>query len=124
MKFIAIVLAMSSLSSFAATVHSAKIDSLKENLLIDVSYGGGCKKHTFTLKVSGCQETYPVSCKAKLIEKTVGGFDACEALISETVKMNLADLRMNDSYFANGSLTITGDMDMNGKPSSATVTLP
>lgn len=124
MKFIALILAMSSLSSFAATVHSAKIDAAEKNILVDVSYGGGCKKHTFKLKISGCQETYPVSCKATLVEKIEGGFDQCEAIISETVSFNLADIRLDDAYFAKGTLTIMGDLDMRGKPSSSTVVLP
>lgn len=124
MKFIAIVLAMSSLSSFAATVHSAKLDAAKKNILVDVSYGGGCKKHTFTLNVGACMETYPVRCSAVLVEKTVGGLDMCEAIVGETVKINLAKYRLDEAYYANGSLTITGDRDMNGKPSSATVILP
>jgi hypothetical protein len=124
MKFMAMLLALSSLSSFAATVHSAKLDAAKKNILVDVSYGGGCKKHTFTLKVGGCMETYPVRCSADLVEKTVGGFDACEAIISETVKINLAKYRLDEAYYANGSLTIMGDVDMSGKRSSATVVLP
>ncbi len=124
MKFITLMLALSSLSSFAATVHKAKLDAKKENILVDVSYGGGCKKHTFTLNVGACMETYPVRCTAALVEKTVGGLDMCEAIISETVKINLAKYRLDESYYAGGSLTITGDMNMNGKPSSATVVLP
>lgn len=124
MKFIALALALSSLSSFAATVHSAKLDALNENVLVDISYGGGCKKHTFSITLSGCQETYPVSCQAKLIEKIEGGFDPCEALVGETVKINLRKNNLDDSYFSNGTLTILGDLNMNGKPSSATVKLP
>ena len=124
MKFIALVLAMSSLSSFAATVHSAKLDPAQKNILVDVSYGGGCKKHTFTIKLEGCRETYPVSCDAQLVEKIEGGFDACEAIVGQTVKINLAKYRLDEAYYANGSLTIKGDKDMSGKPSSATVKLP
>lgn len=124
MKFIALALAMSSLSSFAATVHSAKLDATKENILVDVSYGGGCKKHTFSLNMKGCAESFPVKCQAQLVRKTVGGFDMCEAIIGETVKINLAKYRLDESYYSRGSLTITGDMNSNGKPSSATVILP
>ncbi len=47
MKFITLALVLSSFSSFAATLHSAKLDAAKKNILVDVSYGGGCKKHTF-----------------------------------------------------------------------------
>ncbi len=124
MKFFALMLALSSAQTFAATVHSAKLDASKKNILVDVSYGGGCKKHTFSLKVGACQETYPVGCTADLVEKVEGGFDACEAIVGQTVKINLAKYRLDEAYYANGSLTIKGDKDMSGKPSSATVILP
>ncbi len=124
MKFIALVFALSSFSTFAATVHSAKLDASKKNILVDVSYGGGCKKHTFTLKMGACLETYPVQCSAELVEKTIGGFDACEAIVGQTVTINLAKYRLDEAYFTRGSLAITGDRDMNGQPSSATVILP
>ena len=124
MKFIAFALAFSSLSSFAATVHSAKLDAARKNILVDVSYGGGCKKHTFSLDLKGCAETYPVKCQANLVHKTIGGLDMCEAIIGETVTINLAKYRLDEAYYTRGSLTIKGDLDMNGKPSSATVILP
>lgn len=124
MKFIALFLALSSVSSFAATVHSAKLDAAKKNILVDVSYGGGCKKHNFTLKVGMCLESYPVQCSAELVETTVGGPDLCEAIVGQTVTLNLAKYRLDEGYYAGGSLTITGDKDMNGKPSSATIRLP
>lgn len=124
MKFIALALALSSLSSFAATVHSAKLDATKKNILVDVSYSGGRKKHTFSLKVGACLETYPVRCSAELIEKTVSGPDMCEALVGQTVTINLAKYRLDEAYYAGGSLTITGDLNMNGKPSSGMVVLP
>ncbi len=124
MKFIAMVLALSSLSSFAATVHSAKLDASKKNILVDVSYGGGCKKHTFSLKLVTCQETYPVTCIANLVEKVEGGFDACEAIISETVTLELAKYRLDEAYYARGTLIILGDNTVAGTPSAAAVGLP
>jgi hypothetical protein len=124
MKFIALVLAFTSFSAFSATVNSAKLDANKENIVVNVTYGGGCKNHTFTLKVGGCMETYPVRCSAELVEKIEGGFDMCEALINKDVVINLAKYRLDESYYARGSLTITGDKTMSGKPSSATVVLP
>lgn len=124
MKFIAMILALSSVSSFAATVHSAKLDASEKNILVDVSYSGGCKEHVFKLKLGACMETYPVQCKAELVEKVVNGPDLCEAIVGKTVKINLAKYKLDDSYFAGGSLTITGDKDMSGKPSKATVVLP
>lgn len=124
MKFIALALALSTLSSFAATVHKARLDAAKENILIDVSYDGGCKRDTFSLKLKGCAESFPVQCQAELVHKTVGGLDMCEVIISETVKINLSQYRLDESYYSRGSLTITGDMNVSGKPSSATVILP
>lgn len=124
MKFIALALALSTLSSFAATVHKARLDVAKENILIDVSYDGGCKRDTFSLKLKGCAESFPVQCQAELVHKTVGGLDMCEVIISETVKINLSQYRLDESYYSRGSLTITGDMNVSGKPSSATIILP
>ncbi len=124
MKFIALVLALSSLSSFAATVHSAKLDASKKNILVDVSYGGGCKKHSFSLKIFTCQESYPVTCFANLIEKVEGGFDACEAIISETVTLELAKYRLDEAYYSRGTLLILGDNNIDGKPSVTAIGLP
>jgi hypothetical protein len=122
MKTIAIILALCSFSSFAATVHRANIDASGKNILISISYAGGCKKHTFSLKMGGCLESFPVQCSAVLVDK--GNGDPCEAIVSQTIAMNIAKYRLDESYYAGGSLTITGDRDMSGKPSSATVKLP
>jgi hypothetical protein len=106
----------------SAMIRSAKLDSSKRNLVIDVTYGGGCGKHDFTLQVGGCLESYPVRCTAELIEKTN---DMCEALVSTTVVINLAEEKLNDHYYKGGSLTILGDQDWQTKKrSQATVVLP
>jgi hypothetical protein len=123
MKALAVALLITSLPSFAAVVKSAKLDAAKKNILIDVVYGGGCAKHTFTLKVGGCMETYPVRCTAKLVEKIEGGADFCEAIVSQEVKINLKAAGLTDSYYQGASLNITGDMSSNGI-SSARVVLP
>jgi hypothetical protein len=94
--------------SFAATVKSAKLDAAKKNILIDVTYVGGCGEHDFSLKLGICYETYPVQCSAELIEKTT---DGCEALISETIVIPLEKYKLNESYFKGASLKITGDKD-------------
>lgn len=124
MKILALIFALTSSGAFAATVHSAKLDKNKKNILVEVSYSGGCKTHKFALKVGSCLETYPVRCSAELKETTVGGPDLCEALVGETVTLNLSQYRLDEAYYAGGSLTITGDRDMNGNPSTATVVLP
>ncbi len=116
---IAGLLLTTSFSTFAAEVTGAKLDANEKNILIDVRYGGGCKKHTFTLQMQGCAESMPVQCRAKLVEKIEGGIDACEALIGQTVVINIAKAGLNEEYYQEGSLTISGDAD-----SKATVRLP
>ncbi len=109
-------------SAFAAQVKSAKLDAQKKNILIDVTYGGGCGEHEFSLKMEGCAESMPVQCHADLIEKTD---DGCLALISATVTISLKEYGLTESYYRNGSLTIYGDKDwQTNKLSSATVRLP
>ncbi len=124
MKALALIFALTSFGAVAATVHSAKLDKTKKNILVEISYSGGCKTHKFNLKMGACLETYPVTCSAELKETTVGGPDLCEALVGETVTLNLSQYRLDEAYYAGGSLTITGDNDANGKPSSAIVVLP
>lgn len=108
----------------AAEVKSAKLDSSKKNILVDVVYGGGCKEHVFSLELGACLESYPVQCTAKLVEKTIGGPDFCEALISETVVISRKKYGLDGSYFEKAKITITGDRGFTGEPSSATVRLP
>lgn len=68
--------------SFGVTVKSAKLDSSKNSILIDVTYSGGCGEHDFSLKLKNCRELSPVQCSAELIETTN---DACELAINETI---------------------------------------
>lgn len=124
MKLIALVVALSSFSSFAASVHSAKLDASQKNILVDVSYGGGCKKHTFSLSLTLCAETFPLMCNARLVETIEGGFDPCEAIVGETVKINLEKNGFLDGYFNEALIRITGDKDSRGVETSATVKLP
>ncbi len=119
---LSVLLSLTATQTFAATVRGARLDANKKMILVDVTYGGGCGKHEFSLEVGGCFETYPVRCSAKLIHKTQ---DACEKLISNTVAINLSEHKLDDRYYSKGSLTITGDHDwQTKKPSSATVVLP
>ena len=108
---------------FAAQVLKVKLDSSKKNLLIDVRYGGGCKKHEFSLKVGGCAESMPVQCRVKLMHNSNGDF--CEAIKFETVVISLKDAGVVGSYYNRAFLTILGDIDpQTNKPSQATVQLP
>ena len=108
--------------SYAATIRGARLDSSKRNVLVDVTYGGGCGKHEFSLDVNFCTQTHPVSCEAELVHQTE---DACEALISKTVIINLKQYKLNSPYYSKGLLTIKGDLNwQQKKPSEATVLLP
>lgn len=122
-KMFAIVLmSLMATQSFGATVRSAKLDASKKYILIDVIYGGGCGEHEFSLNLGLCLESSPVQCGAELVEKTN---DACEAIVYNTVVIPLEQYKLNDSYFKEGSLTITGDKDwQTNEPSRATVRLP
>ncbi len=122
--FLITALALSSLGAHAAEVLSANLDRTGKNILVDVSYGGGCKKHTFSLKVGGCLESYPVQCRAVLVETIEGGFDMCEAIVHTTAKINLKKAGLTDSYYKGATLTIVGDKNFRGESSKATVTLP
>lgn len=124
MKFIAVALALLTFGAQAASVTSVRLDAARENILVDVSYGGGCKKHTFDLKMGACLESLPVQCTAKLVEKVEGGFDGCEALIHTTAVFNIKKLGLYGDYFSGGTLIITGDKNWEGKASSGKITLP
>jgi hypothetical protein len=100
----------------AAMITSAKLDSAKKNIIIEGRTGGGCGKHDFSLNLGACMETFPVQCKAELVEHTD---DACEAIIPVSAVISLAKYKLNDPYYKGGSLTITGDAN-----TSATVKLP
>lgn len=121
----AIILALLfSVPTFAATVNSAKIDQARDTLIVSVTYGGGCEQHEFSIKLSGhCLETFPVQCAAQLIESTERP-DLCEAIITESVEFELREHGLDDPYFSGAELTIYGDQNFNGEPSSATVSLP
>lgn len=106
----------------SATVRSASIDPSGTNLLLTVSYGGGCGQHEFELKIGMCFETMPVKCGAELLHRTN---DNCEALLTRTIEIPLAKYNLHDPYFQGGSLTIFGAPDfMTGEKSRASVQLP
>lgn len=92
----------------AAEVLDAKIDAAGENIEVTVSYGGGCFEHQFKLQMGGCLESYPVQCAAKVVDVTKE-VDICEAIIMKKVTFNLKAHGLDKSYYANGSLTLSGD---------------
>lgn len=124
MKAFILVSLLVSSYSFGAVINSAKLDDSQENILVEVSYGGGCKEHNFELQITACAETFPVQCTADLVETVVDGPDFCEAFITKIVELNLRDNNLDDIYFSGGSLTIKGDKKANGRASRATIVLP
>jgi hypothetical protein len=102
-------------TAFAIEVEEARLDGSGKNILVDVVHGGGCGQHEYSLEIQGCLESMPVQCTAKLIHKTD---DMCEAMLYRTATINLADSGLNEQYFSNASLVITGSR------SKVQVTLP
>lgn len=105
-------------AAFAGEIQAARIDASQKNIEVDVRYGGGCHEHQFELQMEECFESMPVKCSAKLVDVTVKP-DLCTAIMSKTVVLNLASLGMDTSYYASGSLTISGVGN-----STATVKMP
>jgi hypothetical protein len=124
MKLMASFLIFTSFNSFAAFVNSARLDDAKKNILVDVSYGGGCKEHSFQLDLRMCIESTPPVCVANLVHTIEGGFDPCESFRFETLVFNLEQYELTDSFYSNASLTIRGDVDDSGEKSKAIVILP
>ncbi len=122
-KLIAIAaLSLISTSSFAATVEGAKLDASGKNVLIDVTYAGGCAKHSFTLKSDGgCGRSMPADCHARLVDHTI---DQCEMGIIGTISVPVPAGLLNVGVYKGAYLTIHGDPGQNGKPTRATVRLP
>lgn len=86
-------------------------------LEMQVVYGGGCKTHQFELQMDLCMESFPVQCRARLVDLTTDDF--CEAMISKTVTFSLRELGLLDSYYQRASLEISASF---GNP--AVVRLP
>lgn len=117
-----VILTLVSAQTFGATIREARLDSSKQNILLTVTYGGGCGQHDFTLDLQGCQGNGPLHCKAELVHRS---HDVCEALIQRRLVINLAEYGLNSRIYKKSTLTITGDQDWRTKrPSAATVTLP
>lgn len=96
----------------AALITSAAYDAETDSVVLQLTYGGGCGKHEFSLEHSGrCLETYPLRSTAKLVHQSN---DFCEALLYSEEKISLKDFACRPGY-----LTITGDND-----SAATVFVP
>ncbi|HRK09072.1 MAG TPA: hypothetical protein PLZ57_14990 [Pseudobdellovibrionaceae bacterium] len=106
-------------SASALEILNAQIVGAGEEaaLEMNVVYGGGCKTHQFELQMDYCMESFPVQCRARLVDLTTDDF--CEAMISKTVTFSLRELGLLDSYYQRASLEISASF---GTP--AVVRLP
>lgn len=77
-------------------VNSAAIDG--DRLTLEVSYGGGCRSHAFTLVISqSFRESDPVQLPAVLAHEANG--DPCEAWLTESHVFDLALVRTRYRQF-------------------------
>ncbi len=90
--------------SDAYELHSAVIEG--ESLVVSVSYSGGCEEHLFRTCWDGSfMESFPVQARLELQHD--GNDDACEAEITEELRIPLGVLR--DAYregYGSGAATI------------------
>lgn len=74
----------------AAQVLGGRYDASKDQVQLDVRYGGGCGEHTFTVVYDEvCLETFPMQTGATLIHTTD---DNCEAIQEKTIAFDLNEL--------------------------------
>ena len=74
----------------AYTINAATIED--DILSIDVSYGGGCETHVFTLVTESMfLESFPVQLRVSLAHNANG--DTCEALITEVHHFDLTPIK-------------------------------
>ena len=88
----------------AYDLHDAKITG--NQLVVNVGYSGGCKPHTFQACWDGrFAETAPVQASLRLFHDAHG--DACEALKSSTVEIDLTNLALG---YREAYQTTTGEV--------------
>lgn len=86
-----------------------------DSLELAVSFGGGCRDHTFILLSDAAwMESYPVQVAVKLAHDANG--DNCKALLSRVLRFDLTPLR--NAYTASYQAT-TGIMKLNIRGTSA-----
>ena len=74
----------------AYTINAATIED--DILSVDVSYGGGCETHVFTLVTESMfLESFPVQLRVSLAHNANG--DTCEALITEVHHFDLTPIK-------------------------------
>lgn len=80
-----------------------------DSLQLSVSFGGGCRDHTFLLLSDGAwMESYPVQVRVQLSHNANG--DNCKALLNRVLRFDLTPLKV--AYNASYQST-TGTMHLN-----------
>lgn len=109
---------LASAAANAAIVNSARLSASGKSVIVNLTYGGGCREHTFKLKLNDvCLESYPAQCSADVVETIVGGFDMCEAIITKEVSFNIKKTGLSRMTY----WTFLGDVGSTGQRSSATL---
>ena len=90
-------------TSDSFTINSANKDG--DILEVSVSYSGGCLQHSFEVIWDGIVYTDP-PCYMNLIITHNSNNDTCEALITETISINLKDLIGENNYKDNCTYNI------------------
>lgn len=112
-----VLIALSS-PALATEVRSAKLDTNGENIIVNLTYHGGCAQHKFELNIEPCAESFPAQCKATVVDVSKQ-IDRCEAIVPATVVFNIAKHGLNKPYYSGASLSISG-----ATSAAATITLP
>jgi hypothetical protein len=98
---------------YPVTIHSSAI--VGDSLELTVSFGGGCRDHTFALLANGAwMESNPVQTGVRLAHD--GSGDPCDALLSRTLRFDLSPLK---TAYANSYQTATGIIRLNVQGSSS-----
>jgi hypothetical protein len=98
------------------TIHAVEVKG--DSLELTVSYGGGCRDHSFMLLADAAwMESYPVQTGVRLAHDAKG--DACEALLTRVLRFDLSPLKA--AYVASYR-TASGIIRLNvrGAPSNPT----
>ena len=73
------------------TINSAALTG--DSLVLSVSFGGGCREHSFLLLGGGLwAESYPVQTGVRLAHESNN--DPCDAMLSRTLKFDLVPLKV------------------------------
>lgn len=75
------------------------IEIVEDIITLNITYGGGCKEHCFSLYMSPAVflESYPVQANLYLRHDSNG--DQCEALINEDISFNLSPVALLNKIF-------------------------